>query len=109
MKFCKYLLGIPSTSSNVAVRSELGRNPMLLSILDSIMRYYGRLEGMSDDRLVKEVYNLTNNQKFSLQKLSMYISDSYGLDAHLIDFTEHNAVKRFSAQVKSQLRFWFFF
>ena len=39
-KFCKQILGLPKNSSNIGVRAELGRYPLLINIISRIINYY---------------------------------------------------------------------
>ena len=43
IKLCRYLLGVHKKSSNHAVRGELGRYPLLITLLHHSFRFYKRL------------------------------------------------------------------
>ena len=43
LKLCKYLLGVNKSSTNTAVKGELGRYPILINILDHSVRYSNRI------------------------------------------------------------------
>ena len=43
VKFCKYLLGVNKKASNLAVRGELGRYPLLIDVVLSMVKYWVRL------------------------------------------------------------------
>jgi hypothetical protein len=47
-KFCKYILGVHKISINVAVLSELGRFPLHLNVIKSMIRYYDRLKTIEE-------------------------------------------------------------
>ena len=42
-KFCKYLLSVNKKASNLAVRGELGRYPLLIDVVLSMVKYWVRL------------------------------------------------------------------
>ena len=50
IKFCKAILGVHSKACNTAVMGEVGRFPMFLYIIKSMMRYYQHIEDVKDDR-----------------------------------------------------------
>ena len=43
LKFCKYLLGVNEKASNLTVRGELGRYPLLIDVVLSMIKYWVRL------------------------------------------------------------------
>ena len=53
LKLCKYLLGVHTRSTNDAVRGELGRNPLLINIINLASRYYDRVNSLGNESLVK--------------------------------------------------------
>ena len=53
VKLCKYLLGVHKSSTNNAVRGELGRYPLLINILNHAIRYFNRIDALAIDSLVK--------------------------------------------------------
>jgi hypothetical protein len=55
LKFCKFILGVNSKSSNVAVLSELGRFPIYFNIVLSMISYIHRLQHCSSN-LLKEAF-----------------------------------------------------
>ena len=57
VKLCKYLLGVSKYATNDAVKGELGRYPLLISILTLSMKFYSRTSTLTDDSLVSKIYN----------------------------------------------------
>ena len=55
LKFCKFILGVNSKSSNVAVLSEIGRFPIYFNIVLSMISYIHRLQHCSSN-LLKEAF-----------------------------------------------------
>ncbi len=102
LKFCKSLLRVPATASNVAVRSELGRTPVILTIMSNICKYYMRLTKMPDTRLVKQILIATANQKFSLKNIATKITTNIGVG---LSEQQKYSLKHFNNTVKSQLLF----
>ena len=51
MKFYKYILGVHSKSTNIAVLGDLGRSPLNIDIICSIMKYFQRLQGLNENHL----------------------------------------------------------
>jgi hypothetical protein len=43
-KFLKYILGVHTKTTNIAVLSELGRFPLYYNIIKAMLKYYYRLE-----------------------------------------------------------------
>ncbi len=55
MKFCKYLLGVHRFSTNNGVRGELGRFPLILVVICSLVSFWHRLTNLDpNDMLVAE-------------------------------------------------------
>ena len=57
-KFCKYVLNVNRKSSNLAVKCELGRKPILNFITYLALKYFNRLKQMSCDRFLHEVFEV---------------------------------------------------
>ena len=55
-KLCRYILGVHRKSSNDAIRGELGRYPLLISILNNAFRYHQKIKKPSLNSLVKPSY-----------------------------------------------------
>ena len=53
IKLCKYLLGVHKYASNIAVKSELGRFPLMIKILHESAKYLCRIKSMNNNSLVK--------------------------------------------------------
>ena len=58
LKFCKYPLGVNSKATNLAVRGETGRYPILLQILTNMFKYLIDLKTSQND-LLKGAYELS--------------------------------------------------
>ena len=53
VKMCKYLLGVHRKSTNDAVRGELGRFPLLITILNNSFRYFEKMKTRCNNSLAK--------------------------------------------------------
>jgi hypothetical protein len=60
LKFCKFILGVNSKSSNMTVLSELGRFPIYFNIVLSMISYIHRLHYCSSN-LLKEAFQCNKN------------------------------------------------
>ena len=60
LKFCKYILGVSPKATNLAVRGETGRYPLLIQILANMFKYLIHLKTSKID-LLAEAYELSEN------------------------------------------------
>ena len=60
LKFCKYILGFNSRATNLAVRGETGRYPLLLQILANMFKYLMYIKSSKND-LLTETFQLSEN------------------------------------------------
>ena len=56
-KLCKILLGVHQKASNIATRAELGRYPIMITILANIISYRHRLENLENNILLQNSFN----------------------------------------------------
>ena len=54
LKFYKYILGVHSKSSNNAVYGELGRTPLHIEIICTILKFYQRVKDLENCHLMKQ-------------------------------------------------------
>ena len=52
IRYCKYVLGVHSKSSNLACVGELGRFPIYIDICNDILKYYFYASQKTDDSLI---------------------------------------------------------
>ena len=64
IKFCKYLLQVGNNAPNVAVTSELGRLPLVINCLTTVIRFWLHIITLDHDRFVFKCY------EFQLRKVS---------------------------------------
>ena len=61
LKFCKYILDVSSRATNLAVRGEIGRYPLLLQILANIFKYLMHITEVFKNDLLTEAFQLSEN------------------------------------------------
>ena len=61
-RFCKFALGVPRSTTNLACYGELGRTPLLIKRKVSIVKYWMRVAVEWDaPALVKDAYIMAKN------------------------------------------------
>ena len=55
-RFCKYVMGLPRQATNLGIKAELGRKPILAFICSQALRYWIRLINLEESRLLKLAY-----------------------------------------------------
>lgn len=74
LKFCKFILGVHSKTTNIAALSELGRFPLYFNIIKSMIKYNDRLQKCETMfPLLHETFEETKNLK-NMNKLSWHTS-----------------------------------
>ena len=58
LKFCKYILRVSSKATNLAVRGETGRYPLLIQIIANMFKYLTHIQ-KSKNNLLTEAYRLS--------------------------------------------------
>ena len=56
LKSCKFSLGVHNKTSNLALKCELSRFPILLSIIKLMHGFYNRLNQLPSDRLLHKIF-----------------------------------------------------
>ena len=88
LKFCKLYLELNRKASNHAVRTEMGRFPILITIIKQILKYNVYLRSKDNNSIVKQAFLIseqidTNMRKCYRNKLNELLSlfdvrESYG-------------------------------
>ena len=105
LTFCKYVLGTSKTSSNLAVRTELGRYPLELQIKTQTLLYLSRLLNRKNNPLLDEAFLLTKH----LDSEGVYcwytyvksIANEAGLDISDISNIGENQIPKLRKTLKS--------
>ena len=95
MRFCKRLLRVPQITSNIAVRSELGRLPIINKVLQQTTKYFTRLESMNENKLAKTVYLQTKNHNFSVYKIAQHYSNRINIETDTINYKDKIQQKQY--------------
>ena len=56
IKFSKFILGVHKKSSNFAVLGELGRYPLYITIINTILKYLNRIKELDHDSLLYQSF-----------------------------------------------------
>ena len=91
LKSCRFSLGVHNKTSNLASRCELGRFPILISILKLMHSYYCRLIKLPSDRLLYKLYQ-TDKQLF-LQGSNSWLTNIRHLEK-LLNIQELNSLNK---------------
>ena len=82
LKFCKMLLGVKKSTSNIASRAELGRMPLIIEMHIRMIKYWIRLVKLPKDRIVVDALNannkLLNSGRFSWTSMIKQILETSG-------------------------------
>ena len=69
IKFMKVVLGVHSKTCNLAVRSELGRLPLHIKFFSAVLKYWVRLDELSDNPIMTNALE-SYMELFASNKLS---------------------------------------
>ena len=61
LRFCKYILGLKSSTPNAMVYGEMGRYPLAITIKTRIISFWLKLLQGKKSKLIYKVYNLMYN------------------------------------------------
>ena len=84
IKFCKYVLEVNRHSTNLAVTGELGRYPLYIEVLLSMIKYFTHLSSQECSGLVAEAFE-ASRKLHSGNKKSWYNNITEILDFFNID------------------------
>jgi hypothetical protein len=108
--FCKYILGVSTKSTNVAVMAELGRYPIGVTIVTQMIKYYLRILDMPVNSLLRdtilEMRSSTTRGCHPWLKSVEYIFATLGLDLSMFEhYVNTSTYKRqkISKSIRSQL------
>ena len=82
--FCKQILGVRRQTQNSFIYGELGRYPLKIKRLSSVLKYWFKVIRSPDEKIIKHVYNVMLNDlevfpnKISWTKFVKYILESNG-------------------------------
>ena len=62
LRFCRYLLSVPKTTSNDGVRGELGRYPLFIQTVLRVFKYWFHILDLNQDRLLFKCYEFQHDK-----------------------------------------------
>ena len=79
IKFCKFILGVNKKASNLAVRGELGRYPLYIDTIITMLKYWLHLhtiDSYQDSQALKDYYFMFhNNQSCWIQCIYLILKE----------------------------------
>ena len=79
-RFCKFVLQVNKYASNIAVRCESGRYPLLISIICRVLKYYLNISKRKNNCLAKIAMQMHMGKKGSWFEFVKYIIGILGLN-----------------------------
>jgi hypothetical protein len=107
VKVCKQILRVPKKATNIAVLSELGRLPMYHDILSSMARYYARLESLTDNSLLKQVFTTSKILDNRTCIIMRYVESQLNYNSEHINFKVKSLCKTYVKDMKKHLKLYF--
>ena len=107
LNFCKYVLGVKKSSSNIGSRTELGRLPLENRIIIQSLIYFSRLHTEEINPLLREALELTKllDQK-GVYSWSTYIKDilrNLNLESELFSSHTDKEFKSLKLKIKNEV------
>ena len=62
LRFCRYLLSVPKTTSNDGVRGELGRYPLFIQTVLRVIKYWFHILELNQERLLFKCYKFQHDK-----------------------------------------------
>lgn len=105
IKFCKYLMGVSKKSTNIAVISELGRFPLFIDLIVSLLLFWHRAENASESSLLSNA--LKESTILHDKGISSWFSTIHGFSTKLnidLNYCKTLKVSNFKFQIKKVLK-----
>ena len=102
MKFCKYIMGVSKTCTNIGIYSELGRFPLYIDMLKQTFMYWYRLEH-STSNLLQAAFNECKSNTINSDWYSSILLYSEKLNINL-SHCKKLSENKFKLYIKKQLR-----
>ena len=99
VKFYKYILGVHKRTTNLAVYGDLGRTPLFIDIVCSIIKYFRRLEELDNSTLLGHAFGISKELhikgKESWYTSCLFILKQLNIDADMsLDEIKSKLLKR---------------
>ena len=101
LKFCKVILWVHSRASNLAVYSKLGRYPLFIDQMILSMNYINYIESDTEDRLLKDYANLTQDEKLQNSCTLLKMREQLNM---FLNTRPHGNCKAFYSSFKTNLK-----
>ena len=102
IKFCKFILGVHSKTTNFAVLSELGRFPLHFDIAKAIINFWTRLENLDSFPLLQDAYS--HSKRLFVQNKSSWYGSFKQIIQSVPHISNNNGTKFSKERVKRILR-----
>ena len=107
--YCKYILGVTKRASNIAIKGEFARYPLLINCIIKAFKYLHRLLMEKSDSLLFECYcesmSLRQNGKFSWVNAVMKLIEELDLYPYW-DSMIRKGVKNSDSFIKILMSTW---
>ncbi len=107
IKICKQILCVPKKATNISVLGELGRCPMDYNILNRVIMYYTRLEGIPEISLLYRVFIVNTLNDNRLCNIVRNVEEQLNCTTENIDFKYKLSVNTCIGSMKNSLNSYF--
>lgn len=104
LKYYKYILGVHKRTTNLAVYGDLGRTPLFIDIVCSIIKYFRRIKGMNTNSLLGQAFSISK-ELHTNGKESWFTGCSFILEQLNID-TDMSIEEIKSKLIKRSMESW---
>lgn len=105
VKVCKQILRVPRKATNIAVLAELGRLPLYYNIIQSVVKYYVRLESMQSNCLLKKIYDTSILKGNKIANVARYVEQNLNITNS--NFNDNSSKGLYIRKVSQNLRLYF--
>ena len=99
VKYYKYILGVHKRTMNLAVYGDLGRTPLFIDKVCSVLKYFRRLEEINNGSLLSQAFDTSKelhlNGKESWYTSALFISQQLNINANMsLDEVKSKLIRR---------------
>ena len=99
VKYYKYILGVHKRTTNLAVYGDLGRTPLLIDTVCTVIKYLRRLEEIKNGSLLGQAFDTSKelhmNGKESWYTSALFILQQLNINASMsLDEIKSKLIKR---------------
>jgi hypothetical protein len=107
VRVCKQVLRVPRKSTNISVLAELGRLPMYNDVLLAVVKYYTRLESLSNSSLLHKVFMASKSLDNRTCNIMRFVEKQLNCFTENIDFKTKSVANLYISNMKQSLRIYF--